>query len=589
MRSTSLSIFFSFCPADDRPPVGSSARFGFVSMLRLNLAQSLARRGISVTIEVPADETGVDGSKRDIPVADVPTFAVLLRRYRLSAGLSQEALAERARMSVNGLSALERGTRRTPQRETLSLLIEALALSDSDRALFESAARRGTVQPNPRRDESSASGESASADLCIVVATPAWYADDTCRTQLAAFDGADGDAATSNRVFVVRREQFEAAGTIASLADRMRFDFFRDASHARPFEPLYRNDGTPAPAFYDVVDSLAQAVYRHVASGGRAAPPTAGEAHRTVYVAPPTSDMEAPYRTLVAELTSAGYVVLPADPPGTSAVATLDGVDFELADALASIHLLGEDDEFDDAGRSRVSFPLARAAVRANARDDAFRRILFAPKLLQRAGDASDVARDPIAVRDRFAEPLASDTIIGDGIIEFVLAAKDLLRIEERRVRPSSEPAKLAAGSSIFLNFHAGDVQYARAIAKALRERGLRARFAAFEDDKIQNKLTNAEAVRESQAVVHCWANATDAWLYAEAADYEDWRKFGRSQPFLTRAAVAGPPERGSKMLYTAEDPPEAIDVYVDLTSRDVPLGIDLDPIVATVTEPRQS
>ncbi|MFZ1019206.1 MAG: helix-turn-helix transcriptional regulator, partial [Candidatus Cybelea sp.] len=49
-------------------------------------------------------------------------FGVLLRHHRLAAGLSQEALAERARMSADGISALERGHRRTPQRETLTLL-----------------------------------------------------------------------------------------------------------------------------------------------------------------------------------------------------------------------------------------------------------------------------------------------------------------------------------------------------------------------------------------------------------------------------------------------------------------------------------
>ncbi len=53
-------------------------------------------------------------------------FGVLLRRHRLAAGLSHEALTNRARMSSDGISALERGRRRTPQRETLSLLADAV-------------------------------------------------------------------------------------------------------------------------------------------------------------------------------------------------------------------------------------------------------------------------------------------------------------------------------------------------------------------------------------------------------------------------------------------------------------------------------
>lgn len=68
-------------------------------------------------------------------------FGILLRRYRIAAGLSQEALAERARMSSDGISALERGHRRTPQRETLALLLGALALDDEQRCDFEAAAR----------------------------------------------------------------------------------------------------------------------------------------------------------------------------------------------------------------------------------------------------------------------------------------------------------------------------------------------------------------------------------------------------------------------------------------------------------------
>jgi predicted ATPase len=73
-------------------------------------------------------------------------FGVLLRHYRLAAGLSQEALAERARVSSEGISALERGYRRTPQRETLALLVEALDLTPEERAIFEAAARPNSAR-----------------------------------------------------------------------------------------------------------------------------------------------------------------------------------------------------------------------------------------------------------------------------------------------------------------------------------------------------------------------------------------------------------------------------------------------------------
>jgi transcriptional regulator with XRE-family HTH domain len=42
----------------------------------------------------------------------VTAFGELLKRHRIASGISQESLAERARMSAAAVSALERGARR---------------------------------------------------------------------------------------------------------------------------------------------------------------------------------------------------------------------------------------------------------------------------------------------------------------------------------------------------------------------------------------------------------------------------------------------------------------------------------------------
>ncbi len=60
-------------------------------------------------------------------------FAALLRRHRLLAGLSQEGLAERAQLSVRGISDLERGLRRAPHPGTIARLAHALRLDDASR------------------------------------------------------------------------------------------------------------------------------------------------------------------------------------------------------------------------------------------------------------------------------------------------------------------------------------------------------------------------------------------------------------------------------------------------------------------------
>jgi transcriptional regulator with XRE-family HTH domain len=72
---------------------------------------------------------------------DLP-FADLLRHHRLAAELTQEALAEKAGLSLRGVSDLERGLRRAPQRDTLLRLLDALHLGKGDRDAFQHAARR---------------------------------------------------------------------------------------------------------------------------------------------------------------------------------------------------------------------------------------------------------------------------------------------------------------------------------------------------------------------------------------------------------------------------------------------------------------
>ena len=70
-------------------------------------------------------------------------FAGMLRRLRTAAGLSQQALAQRAQVSLQAVSALESGRRRAPYRHTVERLAEALELSPETLEAFTEAAERG--------------------------------------------------------------------------------------------------------------------------------------------------------------------------------------------------------------------------------------------------------------------------------------------------------------------------------------------------------------------------------------------------------------------------------------------------------------
>jgi predicted ATPase/DNA-binding XRE family transcriptional regulator len=70
------------------------------------------------------------------------SFGSLLRQLRLERRLSQEELAERARMSVAAISAIERGSRQAPYRSSVDLLADGLAVEGEARARLHSLAQR---------------------------------------------------------------------------------------------------------------------------------------------------------------------------------------------------------------------------------------------------------------------------------------------------------------------------------------------------------------------------------------------------------------------------------------------------------------
>ena len=83
-----------------------------------------------------------------------PTSEPCCGQFRLDAGFTQQELAERAKLSVEAISTLERGTRTRPHRDTVVLLGRALELSPEREALLGSAI--GVAHPPRQRERSDA-------------------------------------------------------------------------------------------------------------------------------------------------------------------------------------------------------------------------------------------------------------------------------------------------------------------------------------------------------------------------------------------------------------------------------------------------
>src|SRR4051794_5666820 len=81
--------------------------------------------------------------EHDAPMSPAAaSFGEQLKHYRLAGGLSQEALADRANLSVRAISALERGERQAPYSATVRALAAALDLSGSEGNTLEAAVSR---------------------------------------------------------------------------------------------------------------------------------------------------------------------------------------------------------------------------------------------------------------------------------------------------------------------------------------------------------------------------------------------------------------------------------------------------------------
>jgi transcriptional regulator with XRE-family HTH domain len=73
------------------------------------------------------------------------SFAEILRQFRISRQYTQEELAEHARLGLDTISALERGTRVKPRKVTVTQLADALDLSESEQAVFFDTARGNSL------------------------------------------------------------------------------------------------------------------------------------------------------------------------------------------------------------------------------------------------------------------------------------------------------------------------------------------------------------------------------------------------------------------------------------------------------------
>ncbi len=310
------------------------------------------------------------------------TFGALLKGYRRAAGFSQEALAERAGLTAQGIGALERGLRTTPHRDTVQLLAQALELSPEDVALLEATVRRRqgpapSASPPPaapsatlpvmlttlvgrHREQQAVTALLREEDVRLLTLTgPGGVGKTSLAVQVAA--GLDGVFA-QGVVFVGLAGVSEAALLPATIARALglrdtattpEVERLRDHLHEKQMLLVLDNFEQIAPAATDVCDLLAGCPRLKVLATSRAALRVRGEREFIVPPldvpargAPASAEQVARYPA-VALLVQCAQAVVPefavtaANAPAVAEICRrLDGLPLAIELAAARIKLL---------------------------------------------------------------------------------------------------------------------------------------------------------------------------------------------------------------------------------------------------------
>ena len=210
-----------------------------------------------------------------------------------------------------------------------------------------------------------------------------------------------------------------------------------------------------------------------------------------------------------------------------------------------------------------------------------FWRIVWAPKALTEQGSPdSSSPRDPLGVLANFDQYRPSDKVEGDNLSKFV----EFLIQHLEKTTPSRELAQDAAAQSrVYLYHRLEDQDYAVELALALKDRQIEPIIPALEGDAADLSSHHRQNLLQCDAVILCWANASEVWARATARELSEWRGLGRTKSFAYRALVAGPPPAARKSVMVKLPPRSDIDIVLDLTASPKPLPEALDQLVLSV------
>jgi hypothetical protein len=443
------------------------------------------------------------------------------------------------------------------------------------------------------------------SSLFLVVLSNHWLASDYCRKELKLFRQRwrhENDFDFGHRIILAHKTKVPREKRAEFFPNQLGFEFFR----------VLERDGLEIPFFHrgkGETEFFEQAVElgRILAKRSRnpkliididppPPPPPAPPNAVKVYLAKPADDMLAAYERVHKELTDQGYDVLPkvasAMPVNASA---MQFIDTALREARVSIHIIGRGSgHTPETLEPIVKLQLARAELRcsaataeAGAEPSEFRRIVWIPKIFQDT-EGNPIERDPLETFKSFGRDHRDDHIEGEDLSSFIVSLKQRLRT----LRPlDGYGGKLKAGDKVYLSHHEVDSLYAAGVAEVLKQGNIGyVMSACCNASDAELKEFHREKLSECEAVMLCWAKASEPWARSQSNELEDWHKLGRKKEFSVRTLVAGPPPHIHKddEFLRHIFPQTEIDVVVNWTGAEKPSLDAIAKIFAAASNPVQ-
>ncbi|TDU91513.1 tetratricopeptide repeat protein [Kribbella voronezhensis] len=197
----------------------------------------------------------------------MPTVAELLRHWRTEAGLTQEALADRSGLSVEGIRALEGGRRLRPRPTTIEQLSAALELPEHDVLRLEELAGRPATAPVDHLPAGIGDFTGRSEEIGDLLRILSGTAGPSAGVVLVSVAGMGGVGKTALAVHTARR-------LAAEFPDGQLYVGMGGHAGGEPLDPLValgrllRDLGIPDEEIPDNVD-IAAARYRSALAGRR--------------------------------------------------------------------------------------------------------------------------------------------------------------------------------------------------------------------------------------------------------------------------------------------------------------------------------